>query len=201
MTSINATPSTSNQDPQTDVVANITDTNAATPRKQLTKAERRELQEKQRAAKAAAAASGASTSKGPQGQKPTPNQSQKQSRKDPPANISTTGASSSMPLAQPSARRMNFRAGREAEIGAGAHASAAGAADTEAQRRHQTRIFSHFVVPKKEGKIGTGIKGDVHPVIIRLGRQFADMKIVGANARCIAMLVAFKTVGCAFYLI
>lgn len=66
--------------------------------------------------------------------------------------------------------------------------------DLEAQRRHQTRIFAHFAVPKKEGGIGVGIKGEIHPAIIRLGRQFADMKIVGANARCIAMLVAFKTV-------
>jgi len=69
-------------------------------------------------------------------------------------------------------------------------------AELEAHRRHQTRIFTHFVVPKKEGRLGAGIKGEIHPAIVRLGRQFADMKIVGANARCIATLVAFKTVMC-----
>lgn len=67
-------------------------------------------------------------------------------------------------------------------------------AELEARRKHQTRIFTHFVVPKKEGGLGVGIKGEIHPAIVRLGRQFADMKIVGANARCIATLVAFKTV-------
>lgn len=67
-------------------------------------------------------------------------------------------------------------------------------ADLETQRRHQTRIFAHFASPKQDAQIGAGIKGEIHPTIVRLGRQFADMKIVGANARCIAMLVAFKAV-------
>jgi len=37
-------------------------------------------------------------------------------------------------------------------------------------------------------------KGDIHPAIVRLGLQFAEFKISGANARCIATLTAFKTV-------
>ncbi|KAG2077707.1 IF-2B-domain-containing protein [Suillus decipiens] len=52
------------------------------------------------------------------------------------------------------------------------------------------RIFSHFGLPKLPGPS----KGDIHPAIIRLGLQFSEFKIAGANARCIATLTAFKTV-------
>ncbi|KAG0702352.1 hypothetical protein DFH29DRAFT_922014 [Suillus ampliporus] len=52
------------------------------------------------------------------------------------------------------------------------------------------RIFSHFGLPKPPGPT----KGDIHPAIIRLGLQFSEFKIAGANARCIATLTAFKTV-------
>lgn len=54
------------------------------------------------------------------------------------------------------------------------------------------RIFSHFGLPKPVSHVA---KGDIHPAIIRLGLQFSEFKISGANARCIATLTAFKTVG------
>lgn len=148
----------------------------AVPRKQMTKAERRELQEKQRAAKAAAA-----SSKQTQASKPSHNQSTKQAKKD------VTGTSSQSSAAN---RRMSFKADAQPS----GIVVSIDKTDLEAQRRHQTRIFAHFAASKKEGRIGAGIKGEIHPAIVRLGRQFADMKIVGANARCIAMLIAFKTV-------
>ncbi|KIM83795.1 hypothetical protein PILCRDRAFT_818820 [Piloderma croceum F 1598] len=53
------------------------------------------------------------------------------------------------------------------------------------------RIFSHFGLPKPVSHVG---KGDIHPAIVRLGLQFSEFKISGANARCIATLIAFKTV-------
>lgn len=53
------------------------------------------------------------------------------------------------------------------------------------------RIFSHFGLPKPVSHVG---KGDIHPAIVRLGLQFSEFKISGANARCIATLTAFKTV-------
>lgn len=34
----------------------------------------------------------------------------------------------------------------------------------------------------------------MHPAIVRLGLQFSEFIIVGANARCIATLEAFKEV-------
>lgn len=36
--------------------------------------------------------------------------------------------------------------------------------------------------------------GGIHPVIIKLGLQYAEGVICGSNARCLAMLAAFKQV-------
>lgn len=138
---------------------------ASNTKKAMTKAERRDLQEKQRAAKAAATAS-----KAPPKEKPTKNTQQ------PP----TTPVASTSALG---AKKIGHKADPVVPV-----------MDIEAQRRHQSRIFAHFALAKKESGLGAGIKGEIHPAILRLGRQFADMKIVGANARCIAMLTAFKIV-------
>ena len=35
---------------------------------------------------------------------------------------------------------------------------------------------------------------DIHPCIVALGLKYANGSIRGANARCVAMLLAFKTV-------
>ena len=35
---------------------------------------------------------------------------------------------------------------------------------------------------------------DVHPAILRLGLKYSEGTIRGANARCVAMLTAFKAV-------
>jgi translation initiation factor 2B subunit (eIF-2B alpha/beta/delta family) len=37
-------------------------------------------------------------------------------------------------------------------------------------------------------------RDQIHPSVLRLALQYADFKIVGANARCVAMLEAFKDV-------
>jgi translation initiation factor eIF-2B subunit delta len=163
-------------------------------KKPMTKAERRELQERQRAAKAAAAASGGG-SKASQSQKP--NAGQNQNAKPASKGGHQGNVASSSHASQIASKKANVKAGKDNEAaghGVSSIEKSDKVADLEAQRRHNTRIFAHFAIPKKEGGIGVGIKGEIHPAIVRLGRQFADMTIVGANARCIAMLVAFKTV-------
>lgn len=181
MTSVESVPSTSTQVPAVGAAPD-----GPPQRKQLTKAERRELQEKQRAAKAAATAAGAPAKAG-NAPKPAPKPSQSQNTKaSTPAGASGSTATASN--APATAAKKAAKSGKETDT-----QLVDKTADLEAQRRHQTRIFTHFV-GKKEGGLGTGIKGEIHPAIIRLGRQFADMKIVGANARCIAALVAFKTI-------
>ena len=45
----------------------------------------------------------------------------------------------------------------------------------------------------------SSIAGSIHPCIIKLGLQYSEGIICGSNARCIALLAAFKKVCCATY--
>ncbi|KAF9222041.1 IF-2B-domain-containing protein [Gyrodon lividus] len=140
----------------------------------MTKAERREQQEAQRAAKATSKA--AAVQPGASSSKPTHKQS---------ASISGKGASqpSAGTLKKPGKGADGKPAKGETKEGSHSHLQMD-------ETPHGLRIFSHFGTPKPPAVT----KGDIHPVIIRLGLQFAEFKITGANARCIAMLTAFKTI-------
>ena len=136
--------------------------------KEMTKAERKALQEAQRAAKAA---------------RLEQQQAQKASGSKPaPSNQNAKSSSSSKPPAGSSKPSMHQRR---------MSIAASGAADDETPKYRGLRIFSHFGLPKAPGH---QIKGDIHPAIIRLGLLFSEFKISGANARCIATLTAFKAV-------
>jgi translation initiation factor eIF-2B subunit delta len=142
----------------------------------LTRAERRAQQEKEREAKAAAKASAASNKVN--GVKATPSK-----------------ASSS---AGPAAHQQQHKVTKAVEGGKSSPASKdmppAAIIAVEALE-HETRglrIFSHFGLPKHTGS--SNLRGPLHPAIFRLGLQFSEFRIVGANARCIATLDAFKTV-------
>lgn len=164
-------PGTSNGDAQ----AGATASTSQPSQKSMSKAERRELQEKQRAAKLA----------------------QKQEQTAP-----ASTASSSKP--KPAAQKKSQSAGGDTKSSAASSQRDASnthtkdvlpsAAAEDSATRFQSRglrIFSHFGLPKPHGHV---VKGDIHPVIIRLGLQFSEFRICGANARCIATLTAFKTV-------
>jgi translation initiation factor eIF-2B subunit delta len=61
----------------------------------------------------------------------------------------------------------------------------------------QVALFSHLrQVDRRALEDGVGVtpKMDVHPAIMRLGLKLADGTITGSNARCLAMLIAFKEV-------
>lgn len=142
--------------------------------KSMTKAERRELQERQRAAKLA----------------------QKQQPQGPSNAAASSSKSKQTSTPQKKAADTNKPAtslGKDASIAAkDAALSVAAAADSvEAQKSRGLRIFSHFGAPKP---LGAGVKGDIHPAIVRLGLLFSEFKVCGANARCIATLSAFKIV-------
>ncbi|KAH7931285.1 IF-2B-domain-containing protein [Leucogyrophana mollusca] len=135
--------------------------------KNMTKAERREQQEKQRAAKAAAKSAGPSA---------------KPAAAAGGSNVKSAPSAATVPAAGTPAKRSDRRgtvSGREAPN-----------MFDEPGKARGLRIFSHFGLPKPPGQA----KGDIHPAIIRLGLQFSEFKIAGANARCIATLTAFKTV-------
>lgn len=147
-----------------------------------TKAERRALQEKQREEKAAAKASGANTKVN--GAKATP--------------------SKAGPSASSTSHQQHHKATKTAEgpkLSASQEMPPASnvAVDALEQRTRGLRIFSHFGLPKHTAS--SNLKGPLHPAIFRLGLQFSEFRIVGANARCIATLKAFKTVWFSFYLL
>lgn len=60
-------------------------------------------------------------------------------------------------------------------------------------------LFLHLDAPPahhnlRGGATAAGPHGVVHPAVVRLAQMYAEFKVVGANARCIAMLEAFKEV-------
>lgn len=141
--------------------------------KQMTKAERRELQEKQRAAKEAAKAQGAVGGGGG----------------------ASSMASSRPAKALPQTLKPSHQSAASFSTPSKQRPSASEPAkEPEIAVHHRSRIFAHFAKHRTGAPLGTGVKGEVHPAIVRLGTQFAEMKIVGSNARCIAMLQAFKQV-------
>ncbi|KAH9843982.1 eukaryotic translation initiation factor 2B delta subunit [Rhodofomes roseus] len=145
--------------------------------KQMTKAERRELQERQRAAKQAKQAGPANgvNGKAPNSVKqgPTPSTSNAPAQKK--------GAK---PPETPTRPRSQSVSRKDPKT------TPAAAADASTEKARGLRIFAHFGLPKPV----SAAKGEIHPTIVRLALQFANFKIAGANARCIATLTAFKTV-------
>ncbi|KAG8980252.1 hypothetical protein FRB94_010226 [Tulasnella sp. JGI-2019a] len=156
-------------------------------KKVLTKAERREIQERQRAEKEALKSQGGSKGGGGGASAaPKPKSQPKQQQQQPPAS-----GTPSTPARQRGAPRSGGgdtpavpRMARRGSI----------VAPSDLAPIETLRIFSHFGLPKPLSSLGEGIRGEIHPVIRKLGLQFADFRIVGANARCIATLTAFKTV-------
>ncbi|KZS98088.1 eukaryotic translation initiation factor 2B delta subunit [Sistotremastrum niveocremeum HHB9708] len=140
----------------------------------MSKQERRELQEKQRAAKEVAKAQPAKGAKAANkpSQASQDNQSSKKLSKAAEPSTPSLGASAS-------AKSLNATS---------ASTSQHNLTGTEA---FGLRIFSHFGAIKHPSGPA---KGDIHPAIVRLGRQFAEFAITGANARCIATLTAFQSV-------
>jgi translation initiation factor eIF-2B subunit delta len=144
------------------------------PPKQMTKAERRELQEKQRTAKAAKVAS-ESQSGGPAAK---PAHSAAPASQNP--RKGTRGAES------PLQRRGTVSTGQS-----GSFTKTTKAEEADGRSRG-LRIFSHFALQKPVVHVA---KGNVHPAIVHLGLMFAEFRICGANARCIATLSVFRRVG------
>ncbi|GAA5976869.1 hypothetical protein JCM10908_005656 [Rhodotorula pacifica] len=70
--------------------------------------------------------------------------------------------------------------------------TAAAAADAD-----PLQPFLHLDLPKPSSSLSHSAKlstANIHPSILRLALQYSEFKVVGANARCIAMLEAFKDI-------
>lgn len=153
------------------------DASASQPtQKSMTKAERRELQEKQRAAKLAQKQPGSGSNSKP---------------KAPPASSSSVKKTSAASGSGKSTDANKLHPPKDSGAAMSKDGSGSTHGEDPAQKSRGLRIFSHFGLPKSPTHI---VKGDIHPAIVRLALQFSEFKISGANARCIATLTAFKTV-------
>ncbi|KAF9156526.1 hypothetical protein BG015_004436 [Linnemannia schmuckeri] len=142
---------------------------SAPSQKSMTKAERRELQEKQKAEKAARVSAGLPAS----GKKAAQVLNQPNSGFSP----------------NPSKSLATSFPGAEAE-----KAIAAAESTGQARRREKLTkeigLFAHLD-PPKFANTALAPK-DLHPAVVHAGLQMAQFKICGANARCVATLNAFR---------
>lgn len=149
---------------------------------EMTKAERRELQERQRAAKLAAKASGeASGGKGAAKSAAQSSASTSTPRRGARPAESAPRATPAAPGRSAGGARATGSVTNEPTVASGRAGGGGGGG---------LRIFSHFGLQKPVSVA----KGDIHPAVLRLALQFSQFKITGANARCIATLRAFQTV-------
>ena len=60
----------------------------------------------------------------------------------------------------------------------------------------QVPLFHHLPQYEREASLSAAAvaKGNIHPVVLRLGLQMAEGLITGSNARVVAMLRAFQSV-------
>lgn len=61
------------------------------------------------------------------------------------------------------------------------------------EKTKRVACFSHLYGPPRRTTIA-GAGKDVHPAVLSLGVQISSYTICGSNARCVAMLLAFKRV-------
>jgi translation initiation factor eIF-2B subunit delta len=65
------------------------------------------------------------------------------------------------------------------------------------QSQKQVPLFSHLQQVESVGSLSMNVgfsKNEIHPAILKLGLKYEARLICGANARCVAMLIAFKEV-------
>lgn len=158
--------------------------------KSMTKAERRELQEKQRAAKAATKASGSTGQANKPATKQPEGSGEKSSGKQSGKQGSGSGPTPQSHTHQRRASRASIIGGEIIRPGGGPGGNIVSDLASRSINPRGVRIFSHFGLQQKSG----AGKGLIHPAIVRLGLLFSDFKITGANARCLATLITFKQV-------
>lgn len=155
------------------------------PRKQMTKAERRELQERQRAEKAAkqAAAGGVGGSNNPPAKQSKPNTlaSNLTGSESTLSNLARQSSTSKITGTVSSAGKKQYK---KAQI------------PDPNEDGKVVSLFAHLAQFDSEVNLARerSAKGTIHPIVIQLGIQYSEHMITGGNARCLALMLAFKKV-------
>jgi len=172
-------------------------------RLQLTKAQRREQQEAQRAKKEAERAAklggkgqagGGKGGAGAGKATPAPS-SDNHSFADAPARRANDAGEAGRPPPAGDVRRGSNEKGLAG--GKAGRLGKAGAREGDLAAMHSVQLFSHlqqFQAVSVEGVMANSeVAAQVHPAVLQLGLRYADGSVRGASARCVAMLVAFRT--------
>jgi translation initiation factor eIF-2B subunit delta len=188
----NTTPSLAGAPPQIDsattsthnAVTKATPTPASTPATEEKKLSGAELKKQQKAEKAAKRAKAKAES----------------------------GASKPPPAAAPKAPKKDQQQGPKGASAKGGAITTAAASKPQSTLPSRTRRLSTTAPPVKPAPVKQvslfghlygqprryGIEGatkEVHPAILALGLQMSNYEVCGSTARCVAMLLAFKSVG------
>eukprot|EP00961_Rhodomonas_salina_P068459 919056-Rhodomonas_salina.4 len=151
----------------------------------LTKAERREIQEKQRAAKAAA-----------KGEAP-PAPAAKKAAADQPA---SGGSEKAKEKGEDKAKDSKGSAGLKLQYDDPKAMAKAKRNQTVHRTEVQKKVpwFAHLPQYEREASLSSQLseraENDIHPEVLKLGLKLADWLIVGGNNRTVAMLQAFSKV-------
>lgn len=139
------------------------------------KAERRAIQEAQRAAKQAAKAAAGNKDGGQSG--PAPSGVTKKEPKRVPDHLKADDADIQKKVAKKLEKQKIPQR-------------------TSTQRK--VRLFNHLHQYERQSSLTNSLKfsanSSIHPAVVKLGVQYAEGIITGSNARCLAMLAAFKEV-------
>ncbi|TYZ65928.1 hypothetical protein PybrP1_002282 [[Pythium] brassicae (nom. inval.)] len=158
--------------------------------KQLSKAERKKLAAEAFAARAGPAAAPKREKLSKQERRAM--QEAQRAARDPPAATPKAAAAAKKPepVVASGARLQYDDAKRVAK-----RSKASVVVRTQAQK--QVPLFSHLPQYERESSLSLNVgfsNKELHPSVLALGLKYAEGKIAGGNARCVAMLTAFKHV-------
>ncbi|CAF1262254.1 unnamed protein product [Rotaria sordida] len=170
------------------------------PKPQLSKAERRAIQEAQRAVKQSKQKPGTPTSKPNETQQASANIKKPNTDQFPTSTMSTHLSTSHRP--QSEAGESTISATSKSTRPPTTTATATTVPPNQSQQKRQQKksddarvtLFAHLMIYTRnlEKLPMTSEFESVHPAIIKLGLQYATRQIVGSNLRCVAFLVAIQ---------
>jgi translation initiation factor eIF-2B subunit delta len=68
------------------------------------------------------------------------------------------------------------------------------------RKTKEVGLFGHLYTSATKRNTMEGVSKEVHPAVLALGLQMSSFTVCGSNARCVAMLLAFKKVLTSFIL-
>ncbi|CAF2988116.1 unnamed protein product [Rotaria sp. Silwood2] len=171
------------------------------PKPQLTRGERRAIQEAQRAAKQSKPKPGTPTSKSNETQQASANIKKTSTDQFPTSTLSTHLSISHRPQSEAGESTLSVISKSARSTTTTATATSTTVPSNQSQQKRQQKsddarvtLFAHLMIYTRnlERLSMTSESKSVHPAIIKLGLQYATRQTAGSNLRCVAFLVAIQ---------